>query len=303
VGSFDPLPKRTPYLAVPEWLFRVPGLKREAVLTYAVLHSFWRFQHRCNPSLGTVAKRLGIGRRQVIRHVQHLEELGLIRALRKQGTDGRLHGSNLDRVTEYEFRHHPAFGGDAQDTTGGDTEDTTGGDAQDTTVVSSKARGGVLQGTGGGVLDVTQVRRESKKRVREDARKRASTSRPATALEDPRVQEIADHYRLKLQPAASWKLETKVGVKTRAVTVLDALDRGHTVDELKRAIDGLAASEWHRDKGQTDLELVMREGKTEAFIKRAKAKPHGMASPSPESAFDAVGSQARAFALLDGGTQ
>ena len=58
----------------------------------------------------------------------------------------------------------------------------------------------------------------------------------------------------------------------RRKKIVARLREGWTVDELKRAIDGCLASEFHVEGGWTDLELILRnDGKVEQFIHRAPA--------------------------------
>jgi uncharacterized protein YdaU (DUF1376 family) len=69
-----------------------------------------------------------------------------------------------------------------------------------------------------------------------------------------------------------------VAKRTRAIS--DRLREGYTVDQLKLAIDGCKASEWHQGKNDAgtvydEITLICRDGpKVEDFIKRAqKANP------------------------------
>lgn len=41
--------------------------------------------------------------------------------------------------------------------------------------------------------------------------------------------------------------------------VAERLFEGYSVDDLKRAIDGNAASAWHNENGYTSLELIVRD--------------------------------------------
>jgi hypothetical protein len=60
--------------------------------------------------------------------------------------------------------------------------------------------------------------------------------------------------------------ETSRLTKARREKIRARLNAGATVDQMKRAIDGCAGSEFHRAGGHTDLTLILRsEEKMEAF--------------------------------------
>lgn len=106
------------------------------------------------------------------------------------------------------------------------------------------------------------------------------TSSPRTrALVDPEVLQVAAHYRSKLSPRASWKLDGTHNRVSRAVAVRKRLDEGYTVADLCRAVDGLAGSEWHRSNGEVDLGLAM--AKVDKFIAMAGTPPRSGVAPLP----------------------
>ena len=62
-----------------------------------------------------------------------------------------------------------------------------------------------------------------------------------------------------------------VPTKKRISKVRARMGEGYSEDELKRAIDGVLNSEFHRENGFTDLELICRDqGKVEQYLARVK---------------------------------
>jgi len=84
--------------------------------------------------------------------------------------------------------------------------------------------------------------------------------------EQERAREVWEHWKMKVSP------------KTRALfqgarksAVIARLRDGRTVEELKLAIDGLAASDFHMKGGHNDLELVCRNDvKLTSFLRRGE---------------------------------
>lgn len=66
------------------------------------------------------------------------------------------------------------------------------------------------------------------------------------------INEVFGYWAEKLHPKA------KLG-KARERVIAGRLAEGFTVDELKRAIDGIASSDWHKKEGHTDLTLILRD--------------------------------------------
>jgi hypothetical protein len=66
--------------------------------------------------------------------------------------------------------------------------------------------------------------------------------------------EVFEHWKTVHNKNGS----TKFGAK-RKRAVIARLKEGRSVDFLKRAVDGNAGSEWHREHRQHELELVMRD--------------------------------------------
>lgn len=82
-------------------------------------------------------------------------------------------------------------------------------------------------------------------------------------------QQVFEHWITKFGLAGQTKFTEDRKRRVRA-----RLNEGYTVDRLKAAIDGCAASQWHREAGETDLELICRSAsKTDKFIAKLKAAP------------------------------
>ena len=76
---------------------------------------------------------------------------------------------------------------------------------------------------------------------------------------DP-VALVFEHWRKALHPKSKLTTDRRRKIKAR-------LKEGYTVDQLKRAVDGCAKSEWHRERGHTAIGLIFRNAeKTDAFI-------------------------------------
>lgn len=82
---------------------------------------------------------------------------------------------------------------------------------------------------------------------------------------DPDVLAVFGHWTATLHPRALLDAP-------RAKAVRRQLDAGRTVADLCKAVDGCAASAWHVENGQTDLELICRDAKrVEMFMGKVDA--------------------------------
>lgn len=70
------------------------------------------------------------------------------------------------------------------------------------------------------------------------------------------VEEVFEYWRTQTGRNGKTKLTPE-----RRRAVRDRLKQHYTVDDIKQAIDGCAASEWHVENRHTDLELICRKGK------------------------------------------
>jgi ribonuclease HI len=78
------------------------------------------------------------------------------------------------------------------------------------------------------------------------------------------VVDVFEHWRQAFSLNGQTKLTDGRRTKIRARL------KSYPVDRLKRAIDGCASSQWHRDNGHFDLELIFRsDTKLEEFERRA----------------------------------
>lgn len=71
------------FTQIPNTILRQPGISAGAKLTYIVLISYAWHDQSCFPGQATLAEDLGAGRRSVIRYLQELERLGLLRLKRR----------------------------------------------------------------------------------------------------------------------------------------------------------------------------------------------------------------------------
>lgn len=98
---------------------------------------------------------------------------------------------------------------------------------------------------------------------------------------DPRVTEVFEHWREKMQKNAAAKL-----TDDRRAKVLARLREGYTVDDIKRAIDGCASSPHHMGENESrtrydDLTLICRSGsKLEGFRDRARMPSQAPLDPT-----------------------
>lgn len=96
----------------------------------------------------------------------------------------------------------------------------------------------------------------AKSAPREEKKREEETEEP--------IRLVFEHWKQALDQPKS-RLGTAVTGHIRA-----RLGEGRTVDELKQAIDGCAASQWHRDNGQIGLSLICRnDEKLIQFMARA----------------------------------
>jgi biotin operon repressor len=82
--SANPAANVAPHVDVPDWALRMPELNRATIPTYVLLCKLGA----SSPSMAELAQHLRIDRKTAIRHVRHLERIGLVRVTRRQ-VDGR----------------------------------------------------------------------------------------------------------------------------------------------------------------------------------------------------------------------
>ena len=92
--SANQSPCIVPHVSVPDWALRVPELNRASIPTYVLLCQL----APSSPSMADLAAQLRLDRRSVIRHVRHLERVGLLRVKRRQ-IDG-CHVANAYEIME-----------------------------------------------------------------------------------------------------------------------------------------------------------------------------------------------------------
>lgn len=96
----------------------------------------------------------------------------------------------------------------------------------------------------------------------------ADAASPAGAGLRADVVEVHDYWRSRLHPDAKAPRKSS----KRFCRIKARLDEGFTVEQIKRAIDGCAGSEFHRQNKHTDIELICRDAaKLERFISLAPA--------------------------------
>ena len=87
------------------------------------------------------------------------------------------------------------------------------------------------------------------------------------------LSEIFNYWKSVFQKNSATKLDDK-----RKSKIVARLKDGYTVDQIKQAIDGCAASEYHTQHHHTDIELICRDAvKTDKFIELSTAAK----KPSP----------------------
>lgn len=132
--------QRPPFAIIEHAIIEDSRLSLQAFRVYAVLAKHADRDDRCFPSLSTIARTAHIGRRQVVRAIEELVDLGYISRIRR-----KLEGTNSQTSNEYTLRRQydyvPRRRGDAGDALPGDTEEL-GGDTASLGVVSERAWGG-----------------------------------------------------------------------------------------------------------------------------------------------------------------
>lgn len=103
--------------------------------------------------------------------------------------------------------------------------------------------------------------------------------------ESNKVQEVFDHWRVKMTSPRS-KLDGKrKGLIERALKL-------YPIEDLKRAIDGCAASPFHMGQNErrekyNGLDLILRSAdKIEGFLARAENAPRAPSRPAPRQNFE-----------------
>ncbi len=286
------------YVPVFEGVSDLPGVTPAVGLLYGILATFgWvrdedgnrHWKGECNPSVGRIiaeAKKLGRSwdRKWISKATKTLEQAGALEMDRAP--------NRLGKATRYVFRAVHPRGLNASGCT--QPRGVADPGVQSTATPGVQSTASLMVQDPIGSHTATSTRRipedlpeESPEPARslalalmpEPAEKPASpkrlkkkrSKRLETAIEHPDVQAVIEYYRQALKPGNGWDPETKVNHKPRAVAVLQRLEAGYTVESIKRAIDGMAQSEWHRENGHTDLELAVREDKIDGLMARAQA--------------------------------
>lgn len=252
------MPPATGLLAAQRSVFRADLKSAEKLVLLAMLDHWSANSQRPFPGVSTLARLTSLGRCTVLRAVRALEteREGRPAVLEVCRRPGRSSVYSLAAVFEGRLPVAPVS---PRDQSHHETSLTVV-----RPLVSPRDRDQshheTLREPVKGTSEGTQTEREPKRSAKKPL------SRLLVAMKDPRVQEIAEHYRTRLTPAATWKLDAKHNGKHRAIAVLDRLDAGYTVEQIKTAIDALAKSDWHRESGHVDLELVVRADKIGRFL-------------------------------------
>lgn len=111
------------------------------------------------------------------------------------------------------------------------------------------------------------------------------TTDTAGNTESNKIQEVFDHWRVKMNSPRS-KLDGKrKGLIERALKL-------YPIEDLKRAIDGCAASPFHmgqndRNEKYNGLDLILRSAdKIDGFLARAENAPRAPGRPAPRQDFN-----------------
>ena len=92
---------------------------------------------------------------------------------------------------------------------------------------------------------------------------------PSLTVHEPSIErELFDFWResMSLNGRTQFTPKRRARIKARL--------KDSTPDEIRRAITFVAGSEWHRERGHTDLELICRSrDKIEGYLARAGVKP------------------------------
>ena len=92
------------------------------------------------------------------------------------------------------------------------------------------------------------------------------------------LSEVFEHWKFVFKKNSATKLDDK-----RKTKIVARLKDGYTVDQIKQAIDGCAASEYHVQNHHTDIELICRDVvKIDKFIELSSvAKKPSPSNPNP----------------------
>src|SRR5690554_3106445 len=75
--------------SVPNWVIRSDKLHGSEKLLYIALLNRSNSKGECWPSLATLEKEVGVSRNTILKKLRALESKGLIRRVKRKGSDGR----------------------------------------------------------------------------------------------------------------------------------------------------------------------------------------------------------------------
>lgn len=213
--------------------------------TYTALASFAaRGRDGAHPSQEAIAKRAGLGLRMVQKWLVWLDENGWI--VRTVITDRK--GRTLG--TEYDLS--PAWG------------------------VRAGANGGSPPG---GELDRPSGANGSSPNQTSEQTTKDQTNKNSDS-------EIEAVFLYWVESLSKWHGNTSRLrlTKPRRDAIRARLRDGYSLDDLRRAVDGVVGSKWHRDNGHTDLTLILRPQKIDSHILRAQSADQHEAESSANRA-------------------
>lgn len=158
--------------------------------------------------------------------------------------------------------------------------------------VGGRRRGGTIGGSGGGGSEVNQQPLSS------DVAEEPTAERGVGRTIDPDVADVWAHWCEQRKPRRT-DLES-----SQAKLIRRALNADFTVDELKRGINGLLKSDWHRENRKLHLSslLATRPGgptlgdQVESFIELAERSSTASGARNARSGGEGVSSDAVARA-------
>ena len=225
----------------------------------------------CWPGLLGLARKTSLTRRTLLRHLNTLKRLGLVKVEPRHDRDGRQR-SNLYRLPV---------------TNGGE------GVTRDTPGCHQCHREGVKTDTGEGVTCDTQNHKiEPSDESTLSSKPDSPSSRSDLSPKSPSKpnQSVDRNGDAVLDVFAHWQqVHNHPGAKlddNRKRTIKARLRDGYSVENLKQAVDGCKRSSWHmgandRNTVYDSLDLILRNAeKVDAFMELATSKRHAEGLPS-----------------------
>lgn len=184
---------------IPNAVLRCRDLSARAKLVFGRLCQYAGENGEAYPTYRTLAREVGVERRQAMRAIQELEAFGLVRALGQRRDDG---GS---RSNTYVFLWHEIFQGPSAHSPPGVTNDTQGGAEADTPARCRKRHPGVSAMTPKEI----QTKESAIEETTTDAIRLLLAGTPLDAVADRELQALVRrHGRELLQLAADVAAET-----------------------------------------------------------------------------------------------